>query len=70
MTGPVTESEYQERMEGVVDLFETAKAIMRQNLRRRNPQAGEQEIAARLREWLQTEIPPDHEVIRSPNSRS
>jgi len=57
-------------MEGVIDLFETAKVIMRQNLRRRNPQADEQEIAARLREWLQNELPPDHEVIRPPDSRS
>ena len=70
MTEPIAESEYQKRMEGVIDLFETAKVIMRQNLRRRNPQADEQEIAARLRDWLQNEIPPDHEVIRSPNSRS
>ncbi len=70
MTEPVAESEYQDRMEGVIDLFETAKVIMRQNLRRRNPQADEQEIAARLREWLQNELPPDHEVIRPPDSRS
>jgi|CXWL01.1.fsa_nt_gi hypothetical protein len=35
-----------------LDLFETGVAIMRQNLRRRDPQATDDEIDRRLQEWL------------------
>lgn len=35
-----------------LDLHETGKEIMRQNLRRRDPQAGPLEISRRLGEWL------------------
>lgn len=36
----------------VFDLYQTAKDLMRQNLRRRHPDASEEEIAQRLRAWL------------------
>jgi len=39
------------RMAVAVDLFETAQVIMRQNLRRRHPEADEAEIEHRLAEW-------------------
>ena len=41
------------RMRMTLDLFETAKEMMRMNLRRRYPEAGEAEIKGRLIAWLQ-----------------
>jgi hypothetical protein len=35
------------------DLYETAEQMMRQNLRRRDPEAGAAEIEHRLVAWLQ-----------------
>jgi hypothetical protein len=35
-----------------LDLFETGLTLMRQNLRRADPQASDAEIDRRLREWL------------------
>jgi hypothetical protein len=35
-----------------LDLFQTGVDLMRQNLRRRHPDAGDEEIERRLREWL------------------
>jgi hypothetical protein len=37
-----------------LDLHETGVALMRQNLRRADPQATDQEIHRRLCEWLHT----------------
>jgi hypothetical protein len=42
-----------ERMRQTLDLYETAKVMMRQNLVRRFPQAGAEEIEDRLWAWLQ-----------------
>ena len=42
-----------ERYRIALDLFEAAEQIMRQNLRRRFPDAGAGEIEARLVAWLQ-----------------
>jgi hypothetical protein len=36
-----------------LDLFETGVALMRENLRRQYPHAGDEELARRLSEWLQ-----------------
>lgn len=41
------------RIETAFDLYEAAEQIMRQNLRRRFPDAPEQEIERRLIDWLQ-----------------
>lgn len=35
-----------------LDLFETGVALMRQNLRRQDPNASESELNERLTEWL------------------
>jgi len=35
-----------------LDLFDAGLDLMRQNLRRRHPDAGDEEIGRRLREWL------------------
>jgi len=40
------------RYQLALDLFEAAEQIMRQNLRRRFPDAGPDEIEARLVDWL------------------
>ena len=40
------------RMEMLFDLYETSEAIMRQNLRRRHPDADDAEIERRLHAWL------------------
>lgn len=49
---PVRDPEVLRRMELAFDLAEAAEEIMRQNLRRRNPNASEEEIEAGIREWL------------------
>ena len=36
-----------------LDLFQTGVDVMRQNLRRRHPEAGDEEIERMLGEWLQ-----------------
>jgi hypothetical protein len=36
-----------------LDLFETGVALVRQNLRRRHPEAGTEDIERLLGEWLQ-----------------
>lgn len=41
-----------ERMRLLFDLYETSEEIMRQNLRRKHPEADEAEIERRLIAWL------------------
>ena len=43
-----------QRMAMALDLYEAGEAIMRQNLRRKLPQADDQEIERRVVEWLQS----------------
>lgn len=40
------------RFRTALDLFEAGVEMMRQNLRRRFPEADEKEISARLAQWL------------------
>lgn len=47
-----------ERFRATVELHETGLALMRQNLRRSNPEAGPAEIDRLLRAWLEAR-PPD-----------
>ncbi len=49
---PIRDPEVLARMELAFDLYEMAEQMMRQNLRRRNPEASEQEIEEGIREWL------------------
>lgn len=49
---PIRDPEVLQRMELAFDLYEAAEEIMRQNLRRRNPEASEEEIEEGIREWL------------------
>lgn len=52
MGEPIRDPRVISRMKMAFDLYETAEAIMRQNLRRRFPDAQEAEIERRLVAWL------------------
>lgn len=47
-------SDVAERLEAALDLHRAGVDLMRQNLRRRHPDASEAEIESRLRGWLHT----------------
>lgn len=47
-----TPSSIADAFRSTLDLFETGVDLMRQNLRRRNPDADEHEIERLLQEWL------------------
>lgn len=49
---PISDPEVLKRMEVAFDLYQTSEEIMRQNLRRRDPAATEEEIEAGIRAWL------------------
>ncbi|HEX9734893.1 MAG TPA: hypothetical protein VGG06_23210 [Thermoanaerobaculia bacterium] len=49
---PIRDAEVLARMELAFDLYEMAEQMMRQNLRRRNPEASEEEIEKGIRQWL------------------
>lgn len=48
------------------DLYQTAKDLMEQNLRRRHPEAGEEEIAGRLLAWLHHRPGAEHGDVSGP----
>ena len=52
MKEPIQDPAVMSRMKMAFDLYATAEAIMRQNLRRRFPDASEAEIERRLVSWL------------------
>lgn len=47
-------------LQSTVDLFETGLDLMRQNLRRRHPDASDQEIERRLQHWLHARPGAEH----------
>lgn len=49
-----------ERMQAAFDLYDIAEAMMRQNLRRRDPSATEEEIEQGIREWLRRRPGAEH----------
>lgn len=49
---PIRDPEVLARMDLAFDLYEAAEEMMRQNLRRRNPEATEEEIEEGIRDWL------------------
>lgn len=51
---PICDPEILQRMRQAFDLYEFSDQLMRQNLRRRHPDADEEEIERRFVEWLQT----------------
>jgi uncharacterized protein YccT (UPF0319 family) len=50
---PIRDPEFLARAMAAFDLCETAEQIMRQNLRRWHPEAGEEEIRQRFKAWLE-----------------
>jgi hypothetical protein len=52
MPAPSTPSIVANAFRTTLDLFETGVDLMRQNLRRRHPDAGDGEIEVLLRQWL------------------
>ncbi|MFW6012489.1 MAG: hypothetical protein ACOC92_02135 [bacterium] len=57
---PVRDPEAAKRLELAFDLYEAAEAIMRQNLRRRNPEATDEEIEEGIRAWLRRRPGAEH----------
>jgi hypothetical protein len=49
---PIRDPEVMRRAEATFELFELGIEMMRQNLRRRHPDADDEEIRRRLVEWL------------------
>lgn len=62
-------SEVLRRMHLTFDMFDAAVDMMRLNLRRRFPEAGDEEIERRLVEWLQTRPGADHGDASGPHFR-
>ncbi|HEX5714968.1 MAG TPA: hypothetical protein VF179_02340 [Thermoanaerobaculia bacterium] len=60
MKQPIRDPAVLSRMKMAFDLYETAEAIMRQNLRRRFPDVPEAEIERRLVEWLHRRPGAEH----------
>ena len=58
-----------ERMRLTFDLFEAAEQMMRLNLRRRFPDAEDEEIERRLTEWLHTRPGAEHGDASGPHFR-
>ncbi len=50
---PIRDPEILARAEDMFDLCETMENMMRQNLRRRHPQASEEEIQERFSAWAE-----------------
>jgi hypothetical protein len=57
---PIRDPEVLARMEIAFDLYEMAEQMMRQNLRRRNPEASEEEIEEGIRQWLRHRPGAEH----------
>lgn len=60
-----------ERLRATFELFEMGVQLMRENLRRQFPDAGDEEIAERLRRWLHERPGAEHgdavgRVVRLP----
>lgn len=58
------------RMELAFDLYETSDEIMRQNLRRRNPEASEEEIEELFQQWLLERPGAEHGDASGPTFRA
>jgi hypothetical protein len=56
---PTYDPEITQKMRATFELYEFAEEVMRLNLRRRYPEAGEEEIERRLLSWLRKESIPE-----------
>lgn len=59
----------EQRLRQALAMFDDGVALMRQNLRRRDPDAPEEEIDRRLRAWLQERPGAPHGDAEGPPGR-
>lgn len=59
---PIRDPKVLARFQMAFDLYQTAEDIMRQNLRRRFPEATEEQIERRLLSWLRKEPDPYRDI--------
>jgi hypothetical protein len=59
MKKPISDPELMARVRMTFELAELAEEMMRQNIRRRHPELNDEEVEARLTEWMQD--PPTHD---------
>lgn len=64
MKEPIRDPKLIARAQMAFELAEMAEEMMRQNIRRRNPELGEEEIDARFNEWMQDHPTHDDPVFR------
>jgi hypothetical protein len=57
---PISDPAVLRRMAIAFDLYQAAEDMTRQNLRRRNPSASEQEIEQGVQEWLRARPGAEH----------
>lgn len=67
--GKCDDSDVIRKMERAVELWDLSEQIMRQNLRRRNPEASEEEIEALFRAWLHERPGAEHGDASGPGFR-
>jgi hypothetical protein len=51
------------RMEATLELYQFAKDVMRQNLRRRHPEESDEQIEGRLWDWLRKKPSTDRVLV-------
>lgn len=57
---PIRDPAVMARMEVAIDLFESARRMMRSTIRRRHPEASEEEVDAMLRDWMHRRPGAEH----------
>jgi hypothetical protein len=67
LASPIEDPKVISRMRATFDLFDLAIKMQRQNLRRRHPDASPEEVASRLREWLQNRPGAEHGDASGPD---
>jgi hypothetical protein len=60
---PIRDPKVMARMETTLELYQFAKDVMRQNLRRRHPEEDDEQIEGRLRDWLRKKPSTDRFLI-------
>ncbi|NJL26728.1 MAG: hypothetical protein HC897_02065 [Thermoanaerobaculia bacterium] len=65
---PIRDPQIKERLQAVLDLYETAEEMMRMKIRRRNPSLSDEEVEQQLIRWLEKR--PDFAVGSEPESDS
>lgn len=56
----IRDPEIMERMQTMLELFELSVIMQRQNIRRRHPELGPDEVEERVQEWLASRPDEEH----------